>query len=118
MAFSKYSIVAEKFETLIETLETDTRAKDFYDIYKLMDKELDNEMLYKAIYSTFKRRNTLNLLEDLDERFNIISDSLALKEYWINYQRKHYYARNINYSDFIESINLIINIIKNIKQPV
>ena len=118
MAFSKYSIIAEKFETLIETLETDTRAKDFYDIYKLMDKELDNEMLYKAIYSTFKRRNTLNLLEDLDERFNIISDSLALKEYWINYQRKHYYARNINYSDFIESINLIINIIKNIKQPV
>lgn len=118
MAFSKYSIIAEKFETLIETLETDTRAKDFYDIYKLMVDDIDNEKLYKAIYITFKRRNTLNLLEDLEERFNIIKDSLALKEYWSNYQRKNYYARNINYADFVESINSIINIIGNVKQPV
>lgn len=117
MAFSKYSIIAEKFETLIETLETDTRAKDFYDIYKLMLDQLDEEKLSKAIYSTFKRRNTLNLLDDIDERFNIIKDSLALKEYWSNYQRKHYYARNIDYADFVESVSLIINIIEKIKQP-
>lgn len=118
MAFSKYSIIAEKFETLIETLETDTRAKDFYDIYKLMIDNIDNDKLYKAIYSTFERRDKLNLLKDLDERFNIIKDSVALKEYWSNYQKKHYYARNIDYADFVESINLIINIIENIKQPV
>ena len=118
MAFSKYSIIAEKFETLIETLETDTRAKDFYDIYKLMLDQLDEEKLSKAIYSTFKRRNTLNLLDDIDERFNIIKDSLALKEYWSNYQRKHYYSRNIDYADFVESVSLIINIIEKIKQPV
>ena len=47
MAFSKYSVIAEKFETLIETLETDTRAKDFYDIYKLMINNIDKEKLYK-----------------------------------------------------------------------
>ena len=46
MAFSKYSVIAEKFETLIETLETDTRAKDFYDIYKLMINNIDKEKLY------------------------------------------------------------------------
>ena len=34
----------------------------------------------KAIYNTFKRRNTLNLLENIDERFNIIKDSLELKK--------------------------------------
>lgn len=118
MAFSKYSIIAEKFETLIETLETDTRAKDFYDIYKLMTNDIDNQKLYKAVYSTFKRRNTLNLLNDLEERFNIIKESSALREYWNNYQRKHYYARNINYEDFVHSINSIINIVRHIKQPV
>ena len=117
MAFSKYSIIAEKFETLIETLETDTRAKDFYDIYKLMNASIDEDKLYNAIYSTFKRRNTLDLLGDLLERFNIIKDSVALKEYWNNYQRKNYYAKSITYEDFIKSIKKIINIIskKNIK---
>lgn len=118
MAFSKYSIIAEKFETLIETLETDTRAKDFYDIYKLMNEDLDYNKLYKAIFNTFKRRSKLELLEDLSERYSIIESSLALKEYWHNYQRKHFYAKNITYEDFVESINKIMQIIESIKHPV
>ncbi len=117
MAFSKYSVIAEKFETLFETLETDTRAKDFYDIYKLMSDDIDREKVYKAIYSTFKRRNALNLLEDLEDRLNIIKESTALKEYWHNYQRKNYYAKNVSYEDFTNSVEDIINIIISKKQP-
>lgn len=118
MAFSKYSVIAEKFQTLIETLETDTRAKDFYDIYKLMTYNIDKDKLYKAIYDTFKRRDTLNLLDDLDDRFTMIKESLALREYWSNYQRKNYYAKNVSYEDFIGSINNIIDIIISEKQLV
>ena len=33
MAFSKYSVIVEKFETLIEALETHMRTRDFYDIF-------------------------------------------------------------------------------------
>lgn len=116
MAFSKYSIIAEKFETLIETLETDTRAKDFYDIYQLMKENLDKDKLSKAIYSTFKRRNKLLLLKELPERLNIISNSKALREYWKNYQRKNEYAKDITYEDFISSINKIINVLEELKQ--
>ena len=118
MAFSKYSIIAEKFETLIETLETDTRAKDFYDIYKLTNEELEDDKLYKAIYNTFKRRNKLELLDDLEDRYRVIKSSLALREYWNNYQRKHYSAKDISYEEFVDSINNIIKIIESIKQPV
>lgn len=112
MAFSKYSIIAEKFETLIETLETDTRAKDFYDIYRLMKYDLKKEELYKAIYNTFKRRDTINLLNELDERFSIISSSVALREYWQNYQRKNYYAKDVEYEEFVSSVHEVIDIIK------
>lgn len=54
MAFSKYSVIAEKFETLIETLETDTRAKDFYDIYKLMSDDIDGENYIKQYITLLK----------------------------------------------------------------
>lgn len=111
MAFSKYTVIAEKFETLIEMLESDTRAKDFYDIYKLMSEKLEEEKIYKAIYNTFKRRNTLNLLDDLDERFVILKESIALKEYWSNYQKKNSFARNVLYDYFLSSIENIIIII-------
>ena len=83
-----------------------------------MQSDLDKEKLSMAIYSTFKRRNTLILLDELNERFNIISKSIALREYWENYQRKNYYARNIMYEDFVISINNIIKILEETKQPV
>lgn len=112
MAFSKYSVIAEKFQTLIETLETDSRAKDFYDMYKLMNDEIDEKKLFKAIYSTFKRRETLNLLDDLMERYEIIKNSQALQEYWKNYQNKNYYATNVKYEEFVIVIKKIIEVIQ------
>lgn len=112
MAFSKYSIIAEKFETLIENLETDTRAKDFYDLYKLMQEKLDKTELSRAIYSTFKRRNTFSLLEELKERYDIICKSLALREYWHNYQIKNYYAKNITFEEILKAIKNIITILE------
>lgn len=72
MAFSKYSVIAEKYETLIETLATDTRAKDFYEFYKLMSDDIDSEKLYKSIYNTSKKRDTLDLSKNLKTRLNII----------------------------------------------
>ena len=36
MAFTKETIIAEKFETLIKDTETNTRTKDFYDLYILV----------------------------------------------------------------------------------
>lgn len=71
-----------------------------------MTYEIDNEKIFSAIYNTFKHRNKLELLEDLQERYNIIKDSDALKGYWLNYQRKNYYARDIEYSKFGVSIDL------------
>ena len=72
--------------------------------------------IYEAIYETFKRRNALNLLDELEDRYISIKDSIALKEYWENYQRVNNYARNIKYEDFVETILSIINIIDNEKQ--
>ena len=48
----------------------------------------------------------------------IIKESITLREYWDNYQRKNYYAKNISYDDFANSVESIINIIIFIKQSV
>lgn len=42
-----------------------------------MKYELKKEELYKVEYNRFKRRDTINLFNELDERFNIISSSFA-----------------------------------------
>lgn len=53
------SVIAEKFEAMIDLAEANSRMKDFYDIYKLLESsKIDNDILEDAINETFKRRNT------------------------------------------------------------
>lgn len=111
MAFNKETIIAEKFETLIKDTETNTRAKDFYDLYVLIKEywnELDKANLIKAILNTCKRRESLYILDELKERFVFIKESSILQVEWNKYQIAHLYARDIDYADIMKNINLII----------
>ena len=111
MVFTKESIMAEKFQTLIEDTETDTRAKDFYDLYMLMKEDIDKENLRKAIINTFKRREKSYLLKEIEERYDMISKSDILKSYWNNFKKSHIYASDISYDEIVDKIEEIVNVI-------
>ena len=59
MAYSLETVVAEKFHAMIELSESNSRLKDFFDVYQLFtNHEIESELLAEAIVSTFKNRNT------------------------------------------------------------
>ena len=61
MDYTIETIIAEKFESIISKNITTTRAKDFYDLYMLMNKhkkDVNNKNWVKAIENTFNKRNT------------------------------------------------------------
>ena len=108
MAFTKETIIAEKFETLISTTIGDTRAKDFYDMYMLLKNYNINENnLAKAIERTFERRETDYLLKDVSSIFDIIKTSDRLQNNWNKYQTKYPFANGISYDE-------IMNVIQNV----
>lgn len=111
MAFNKETIIAEKFETLIKDTETNTRAKDFYDLYILIEdywNDLDKTNLIKAIQNTCKRRDSLYILDEIEERFDFIKESNILQNEWNKYKIAHLYAKDIEYADIMKNANLII----------
>ena len=111
MAFNKETIIAEKFETLIKDTETNTRAKDFYDLYIIIKdywNDLDKTNLIKAIQNTCKRRESLYILDEIEERFDFIKESNILQNEWNKYKIAHLYAKDIEYADIMKNINLII----------
>jgi predicted nucleotidyltransferase component of viral defense system len=60
LAYSVESVIAEKFEAMIDLADQNSRMKDFYDVYKLLQKgDFDLLILEMAIQNTFKRRGTL-----------------------------------------------------------
>ena len=58
-AYTKYSVVAEKFEAIVRNGIANSRIKDFYDIWVLKNSfQFDPEVLKEAIFKTFKRRKS------------------------------------------------------------
>ncbi len=111
MAFNKETIIAEKFETLIKDTSTNTRAKDFYDLYIIIKdywNDLDKTNLIKAIQNTCKRRESLYILDEIEERFEFIKESTILKNEWNKYKIAHLYAKDIEYADIMKNVSLII----------
>lgn len=55
-----YTVVAEKFEAMVKLGITNTRMKDFYDLWFLSRRfDFDGATLHKAIHATFTRRQTV-----------------------------------------------------------
>jgi predicted nucleotidyltransferase component of viral defense system len=58
-AYSIESVIAEKFEAMLYLAETNSRMKDFYDIYVLSKTFcFDGRVLYEAVSQTLQRRGT------------------------------------------------------------
>lgn len=115
MAYTIETIIAEKFESIISKNITTTRAKDFYDMYVIVNNhidKIDKNILIKAIKRTFKHRNTNFNIEYLNDMFEIIKDSIVLKELFDNYSTKLTYAKNVRFEDTIDAIKQIIDILK------
>ena len=115
MAYTIETIIAEKFESIISKNITTTRAKDFYDMYIIVNNHIDKvdkNTLIKAIERTFKHRNTNFNIEYLNDMFEIIKDSIVLKELFNNYSKKLNYVKNVNFEDTIEAIKQIIEILE------
>jgi len=58
-AYSKESVVAEKFEAMVKLGVANSRMKDFYDLWVLAQRfEFESSTLAAAIQATFKTRHT------------------------------------------------------------
>ena len=59
-AYSFDSVIAEKFEAMISLSVLNSRMKDFYDIYMLLnERKFDGRILQEAIFETFQKRATI-----------------------------------------------------------
>lgn len=115
MAYTIETIIAEKFESIISKNITTTRAKDFYDIYMLMNKHknsIHNKTLLTAIKNTFNKRNAEFNIDRFKEIVEILETSDTLKKVFINYRDKLEYTKQVEFDDTIKEINEIIHILE------
>lgn len=104
-AYTIETVVSEKIETILSRVETNSRMRDFYDIYLIYTNELNNikiDTLKEAVKRTFKKRNHKNNVLD---SFKIIETSEIIKSRWNAYRKNYKYAKDIEYDEIVKCIN-------------
>ncbi len=98
LAYNLETVLAEKLETIITRATTNTRMRDFYDIYileQLHGITLTPEILHDALQATAHKRGSEQKLPQAGEVFDEVEDSPVMQKLWEAYRKKFSYASDL-----------------------
>lgn len=104
MAYSLETVVAEKFQAMIDLGEQNSRMKDFFDVYRILSSgKLDGRQLQQAIVATFGNRRTTYIPEHPLFRAEFASEPARIA-LWKGFLRKIKYQEELPFEKVIMSI--------------
>ena len=106
------TILAEKLETILRRGKFNSRMKDYYDVYYILNNlydDIDILILNNAIKNTFNKRDSIKYLNDYKEIILSIKNGSIINNLWNAYSSKYKYACNIKFSNILETIENILD---------
>ena len=106
-AYNLETVLAEKLETIITRTTTNTRMRDFYDIYildQLHGNTLNRQTLYDALLATAKKRGTERHLAEAVDVLNEVESSPVMQKLWESYRRKFSYAADLEWNIIMRAV--------------
>lgn len=106
-AYNLETVLAEKLETVISRATTNTRMRDFYDLYilhQLYGRELIPANLHMALMATAKKRGTEKYLSDAAVVFDEVEADFDMEKQWKSYQKKFPYAADLSWKAVMTSV--------------
>ncbi len=104
------TILAEKLQTILVRERANTRMRDFYDVYSLMNiYSIQKKVFERAYKATCRNRKSLYILNNEKNIIKVIAHDSGLRELWRRYQRKYKYAESIEYIQTIDSLQKLIS---------
>ena len=103
-AYSLETVVAEKFETMIDRDLANSRMKDFFDVYTILKAEhLNHDILHEAIISVFNNRGTGYYENHVLFNGDFKNDPIKQTQ-WNSFLKKIKYKESLPFSDVIDYI--------------
>ena len=106
-AYNLETVLAEKMETIITRTTTNTRMRDFYDIYileQLNGSTLNQHTLHDALLATANKRGTEKYLTDAKNVLDEVENSPIMQKLWESYRRKFSYAAELEWNIIMEAV--------------
>lgn len=114
MAYNLETLLAEKLETIISRGTANTRMRDFYDIFVLLETKgeiIEPSTLSAAVEATFSKRGTDLSAENVRLVLSEVRNDERMREMWTRYQSKSDYARRVTWNDAIEAVSRLAGMV-------
>ena len=106
-AYNLETVLAEKLETIITRTTTNTRMRDFYDIYileQLHGTTLNPKILHDALLATAHKRGSEKYLNQAEEVFDEVENDSVMQKLWEAYRKKFSYASDLEWDVIMKVI--------------
>lgn len=107
LSYHPVTILAEKLETVFSRGTTNTRGRDFYDLYAIpryYSGNIDKHDLRRSLLHTAKKRGSEHVVADWEEILESIRCSNVMRQVWESYVEDTPYAKTIVFQETLESI--------------
>ncbi|SCP96205.1 nucleotidyl transferase AbiEii/AbiGii toxin family protein [Anaerobium acetethylicum] len=112
LAYNLETVLAEKLETIVSRGDQNTRPRDFYDVYvlsRLQNKNIDLDILKKAVVATSEKRGSTAVLGNYQAILEVIQSSEAMQNHWKRYQKDFGYAKEIVFTDVCAAVGNLMD---------
>ena len=109
-AYSLETLIAEKFHTMVDRDESNSRMKDFFDVYYIFkNHQVDSNTLAEAVKNTFRNRGT-----NYHDRLKLFLPEFAMDKsrnmQWQAFLRKIRWKETVAFSEVMESIRMNLGV--------
>ena len=114
LAYNLETVLSEKLEAIISRGTANSRMRDFYDVYVLdftFPNKANNNILKNAVLNTSQRRGSYAVMSDMYLILDEVENNAVMLGLWGNYQRKFDYAANVSWSDAIQAVRKLCDIV-------
>jgi predicted nucleotidyltransferase component of viral defense system len=113
LAYNIETILAEKLETLFARGTANSRMRDFYDLFVLGDMQTYSPAVLKdAFVNTVDKRGSAAVIQSMDLILDEVENSPEMMALWNGYQRKFEYAEDIAWSEIMQGVHKMCDIIR------
>jgi predicted nucleotidyltransferase component of viral defense system len=110
LAYNLETVLAEKMEGILVRGTTNTRMRDFYDVYILTTLQRGNfdlSVYAKALHNTAEKRGSAFVLPHAAEIIGNVAASPAVQELWRQYQKNYSYAKDVSWQMATDAAKLL-----------
>jgi len=98
LAYNLETVLAEKFETIITRGLTNTRMRDFYDVYVLTStQKIDADIFRVALEKITAKRKTTDQIAETGIIIGQVATNQVMSDLWSRYQKNYNYASDVTW---------------------